>query len=234
MILEAENVKSGYGKREILHGISLNLKEEEICTIIGPNGSGKSTFLKTIMGYLIPFEGSVQFRGKDITNRRTDERVKMGMGYVPQLENIFPTMNVEDILLLGAYLNEEKKEKRLERVYEVFPTLRDYKNREAGTLSGGESQMLAIGRALMSKPDLLILDEPSAALAPKLVENLFEKIEEINRLEKVAILIVEQNAYKSLEISDRGYVFAQGQNQFSGAADEILERENLKEAYLGG
>ncbi|KXA90482.1 hypothetical protein AKJ37_01875 [candidate division MSBL1 archaeon SCGC-AAA259I09] len=234
MLLEVENVKSGYGEREILHGISLSLEEEEICTIIGPNGSGKSTFLKTVMGYLIPFEGSIRFKGKEIKNLRPDERVKMGIGYVPQLENIFPTINIEDTLLLGAYLNEEIKEEQLERVYEIFPVLSDYKNREAGTLSGGESQMLAIGRALMSRPDLLILDEPSAALAPKFVENVFEKIKEINRLEETAMLIVEQNAYKALELSNRGYVFAQGQKQFSGPADEILEREDLKEAYLGG
>ena len=233
-MLEVQNVFSGYGDMEVLHGVSISVAEDEIVTIIGPNGAGKSTLLKTIMGYLIPYKGKVILRGEDVTRLRPDEKVKKGVGYVSQLDNVFPSLTVEENLEMGGYIESGPKvRERIEEAYEVFPVLKEKRRQRAGTLSGGQRQMLAMARALMTEPKLLLLDEPSAGLAPKVAMEVFRKIEEIHQL-GTAIVIVEQDAYQSLRISDRGYVLAMGQNEFEDEADKILENERIRRAYLGG
>jgi len=208
--------------------------EEEIVTIIGPNGAGKSTLLKTIMGYLLPTQGKILFRGEEVTRLRPYEKVKKGIGYVPQLDNVFPSLTVEETLEMGGYIEDSRLvRKRISEIYELFPILKERRRQRVRTMSGGERQMLAMGRALMTEPKLLLLDEPSAGLAPKVADSVFEKIREIHQ-QGTAIVIVEQDAFRSLEISDRGYVLAMGRNEFEGEADEILSDERIRRAYLGG
>jgi ABC-type branched-subunit amino acid transport system ATPase component len=233
-LLEVDKVSSGYGASEILHGISVRVDEKEIVTIIGPNGSGKSTLLKTIMGYLIPTQGRVSFEGRNVTQLRPDLKVRHGISYVPQLDNIFPSLTVRENLDMGGYfLSKERLSEQLEIIHALFPFLEKRLNQKAGTLSGGERQMVAMGSALMVDPKLILLDEPSAGLAPAAALTLFDKIREINAA-GTAILIVEQNAYESLEISQRGYVLAMGQNEFEDHAVNILNNPQIKKAYLGG
>jgi len=219
---------------EVLHGVSLHVGEEEIVTIIGPNGAGKSTLLKTIMGYLLPTQGKILFRGEEVTRLRPYEKVKKGIGYVPQLDNVFPSLTVEETLEMGGYIEDSRLvRRRINEIYELFPILRERRRQRVRTMSGGERQMLAMGRALMTEPKLLLLDEPSAGLAPKVADSVFEKIQEIHR-QGTAIVIVEQDAFRSLEISDRGYVLAMGRNEFEGQASTILSDERIRRAYLGG
>ncbi len=233
-ILEGMGIHSGYGDMEVLHGVSISLNEGEIITIIGPNGAGKSTLLKTIMGYLQPTQGNIIFRGEDVTTLRPDEKVRKGIAYVPQLENVFPSLTVEENLEMGGYSEEKKRvRERIEEAYGLFPLLRVRSGQRVRTMSGGEKQMLAMARALMTEPSLLLLDEPSAGLSPKVSAMVFEKIQEIHQGGK-AIIIVEQDAYQSLSISDRGYVLAMGQNEYDDEADKILESRKIREAYLGG
>ena len=233
-LLDVDKVFSGYGASEILHGISVQVNEDEIVTIIGPNGSGKSTLLKTIMGYLIPTQGQVSFEGRNVTHLRPDLKVRHGISYVPQLDNIFPSLTVRENLEMGGYfLPKEKLIDQLEIIYGLFPFLAKRLNQKTGTLSGGERQMVAMGSALMVNPKLILLDEPSAGLAPAAALSLFDKISEINAA-GTAILIVEQNAYESLEISQRGYVLAMGKNEFEDNAANILNNPQIKKAYLGG
>jgi ABC-type branched-subunit amino acid transport system ATPase component len=232
-MLSVDKVVSGYGDMEVLHGVSVYVDEDEIVTIIGPNGAGKSTLLKTIMGYLHPTQGRIIFQGQDVTRLGPAEKVKRGIGYVPQLDNVFPSLTVQENLEMGGYIAEgEKLKERIREVYELFPLLYQRKHQKVRTMSGGERQMLAMGRALMTKPALLLLDEPSAALAPKVADLVFEKVQEIHR-QGTAVIIVEQDAYRSLEISDRGYVLAMGQNEFEDKADKILSNEKIRAAYLG-
>ncbi|MFQ6051202.1 MAG: ABC transporter ATP-binding protein [Candidatus Hydrothermarchaeota archaeon] len=233
-MLEVKNLVSGYGDLDILRGVSLAIESDEIIAIIGPNGAGKSTLMKTIFGLLKPRKGEIKFEGESIVGLRPDEIVKKGVCYVPQSKNIFPSLRVEENLEMGAFiLEDEKVEEALENVYSLFPLLKERKSQRAGSLSGGEQQMLAIGRALMLSPKLLLLDEPSGGLAPKLVRGVFEKIKEINQL-GVAVIIVEQNAKKALEIAHRGYVLDMGRNRIEGYGKDLLKNEEVKRLYLGG
>jgi ABC-type branched-subunit amino acid transport system ATPase component len=233
-LLEVDNVFTGYGGTEIIHGISINVKKDEIVTIIGPNGSGKSTLLKAIMGYLRIYKGKISFDGKDITHLRTVERTRMGIAYVPQLENVFPSLTVQETLEMGGYaLGKVEMKKGLDSMFELFSVLRDRKDMRVGTMSGGERQMLAMARGLMVRPTLMLLDEPSAGLSPKVSEQVFDKIREITAT-GTSMIIVEQDAEQSLGISNRGYVLAMGETAFEGPAEKILKHEKIREAYLGG
>ena len=233
-ILDVEDVYSGYGSVEILHGISMYVEQKEIVTIIGPNGCGKSTLFKTIMGHLTATRGRVSYEGRDVTRLRPDEKVKKGISYVSQLDNIFPSLTVLENLEMGGYLlSKSELHEQIEPIFSLFPLLKNRAAQTAETLSGGERQMVAMGSALMINPKLLLLDEPSAGLSPAVALSMFDKIKEINTI-GTTILIVEQNAYESLEISNRGYVLAMGQNEFEGEAGQILSDEKIRKAYLGG
>jgi ABC-type branched-subunit amino acid transport system ATPase component len=233
-ILEGKDLYSGYGDTEVLHGVSIYLKEGETITIIGPNGAGKSTLLKTVMGYLPPTQGRIIFHDEDVTHLRPDEKVRKGMGYVPQLDNVFPSLTVEENLEMGGYIEDRQRvTDRIAEAYELFPALGERRGQRVRTMSGGQRQMLAMARSLMTDPSLLLLDEPSAGLSPKVSAMVFEKIQEIHQKGKT-IIIVEQDAYQSLGISDRGYVLAMGQNEYEDTAHKILESRKIREAYLGG
>jgi ABC-type branched-subunit amino acid transport system ATPase component len=233
-LLEVNNIVSGYGRTEVLHGVSMYIDQDEIVTIIGPNGAGKSTLFKTIMGYLIPSAGSILFSGEEVTKLEPNKKVESGMAYVPQLENVFASLTVQENLEMGGYSRDNQTVKKgIERAYSTFPILREKRNKRVHTLSGGERQMLSMSRALMTEPDLLLLDEPSAGLAPKVAEAVFNQIKNLHK-EGIGIIIIEQDAYRSLSISNRGYVLAMGQNHFDGSADKILNNEQIREAYLGG
>lgn len=234
MLLIADNVFSGYGGANVLEGVSIQMAADEIITMIGPNGAGKSTLLKTIMGYLLPTSGDIFFVGEKITRHGPEQRVRKGIGYVPQLENVFSSMTVEENLQMGGYTVEKNMlEKRFEEVYSLFPTIREKKYNRVEVMSGGQRQMVAMAQALVTKPKLLLLDEPSAGLAPIVSATVFESIKEIRR-GGTAILIVEQDAFHSLEVSDRGYVLALGQNVFEDKAENILNNQQIKETFLGG
>lgn len=233
-LIEVDTVTAGYGDNEILHEISISLSEKEIVTIIGPNGAGKSTLLKVIMGYLIPKTGTVRFNGTDVTRQRPDQRVRGGIAYVPQLENVFPSLTVAENLMMGGFtLPRDQLAARVERVYAEFPILAERHKQRVRTLSGGQRQLLAMGRALMTEPQVLLLDEPSAALSPLMAGEVFAKVAQINAGGR-AILIVEQEAARSLEISHRGYVLVDGRNAYDGPARTILDDEKVRAAFLGG
>ena len=234
-ILEAKDIVAGYRESEILHGVSISLERKEVITIIGPNGAGKSTLLKAIMGYISIFSGNVIWKGEDVTYLKPHEKVKKGFGYVPQLGNVFPSLTVIENLQMGGFTQEKNIIKeRMEKAFELFPILKQKLNAKAGTLSGGQRQMLGMARALMTDPELLLLDEPSAGLSPKASEEVFTTIADMHsRLEK-SIIIIEQDAYQSLSISDRGYVLVMGKNEFEDEAERILSNPKIKEAYLGG
>ena len=234
-MLEVENVKSGYGKALILHGISLNVNKGELVTVFGPNGSGKSTLLKTIVGLLKTFDGDIYFNNKKITNGDTSTLASLGLGYVPQLENVFPNLSIIENLEMGFLVNTDRKSfhKNLSRVYKIFPVLEERKDEKAKKLSGGERQMLALGRALMSDPKMLLLDEPTAALSPVLVNQIMDIVQLIKNDEHIPILLVEQNAKKSLAISDRAYILTSGQVYKEGQAQELLSDEAIGKAFLG-
>jgi len=232
-LLTGEGIHSGYGDMEVLHDVSFRIEEKEIISIIGPNGAGKSTLLKTIFGLLKPTKGSVTFKGNSITGLAPDRIVRLGMAYVPQVENVFPSLTVHENLEMGAFILTDDFSARLEDVYELFPLLKKRRRQRVGKMSGGERQMVAMGRALMLDPELLLLDEPSAALAPKLAEMIFERITAINET-SVSILIVEQNAKESLKLADRGYVLASGQNRFEDTGENLLANEEIGQLYLGG
>lgn len=231
-LLKVEKIKAGYGETEILHSVSCEIKEGEIVTIIGPNGAGKSTLMKAILGLLKPTQGRIIFNGKDITGKNPNQIVREGICYVPQSDNIFPSLTVEENLEMGAFIRKDDYKNKIEEIYEIFPDLKERRKTKAKKLSGGQRQMVAIGRALMLDPLLLLLDEPSAGLSPKLVQVIFEKIEKINE-KGVSILMVEQNARKALSISHRGYVLVMGKNRFEGSGDAILNNEEIGKLYLG-
>jgi branched-chain amino acid transport system ATP-binding protein len=232
-LLEARDVVSGYGDAEILHGVDLDVEDREIVTIIGPNGAGKSTMMKATYGLIGCWEGTVTFDGEDITPLRADQVTERGMCYVPQRENIFPTLTVRENLEMGAYIDDDPTQEELEAVWERFPVLRERRNKNASAMSGGQQQMLALSSALMIDPDLLLVDEPSAGLAPDLVDDMFDRLVEIRDETDTAILMVEQNARQALAISDRGYVLDMGENRFEGTGTELLDSDEVAELYLG-
>ena len=232
-LLEARDVVSGYGDAEILHGVSMDVHAEEIVCIIGPNGAGKSTFMKAIFGLIDCWEGSVTYDGQDITGHSPDEITRVGMCYVPQTDNVFPSLTVRENLEMGAYILDEVPQAALEEVFERFPILEERQDQIAETMSGGQQQMLAMGRGLMVDPGLMLIDEPSAGMAPHLVDEVFEKIQDINDA-GTAILMVEQNAREALRNADRGYVLDMGENRFVDDADDLLDNEEVEDLYLGG
>lgn len=230
--LEAAGIVAGYGEAEILHGVSIVVEDSEMVAIIGPNGAGKSTLLKALFGLVPARAGEVRLRDKDVTNLSPDAIVAAGMSYVPQVENVFPSMSVNENLEMGAYSRESGVHERLEAVYAMFPDLTSRRGDVAGKLSGGQRQMLALARALMLDPEVLLLDEPSAGLSPKMVDSIFEKILEINRA-GTAVLLVEQNARQALSFSNRGYVLVTGQNRLEGDAKTMVDNEEVARLYLG-
>jgi ABC-type branched-subunit amino acid transport system ATPase component len=233
-LLEVHDAISGYGSTDVLHGVSISVERDEIVTIIGPNGAGKSTLFKTIMGYLIPRSGKIIFSEEDVTQLKPNQKVEKGIAYVPQLDNTFPSLTIRENLEMGGFSKDRQTlQQGIELAYSTFPILSDRRNQRARTLSGGQRQMLAMSMALMTEPDLLLLDEPSAGLSPKVADEVFNQI--INLHQKgIGILIIEQDAHRSLNISNRGYVLAMGQNHFDGTADTILNDPQIKEAFLGG
>jgi neutral amino acid transport system ATP-binding protein len=232
-LLEVEDLVAGYVPEvDILTGVGLTVREGEIVTVIGPNGAGKSTLIKSIFGLLPPRRGRVILRGEDLAGLRPHSIARRGMSYVPQLDNIFQSLTVEENLEMGA-LDSSRSRTEMARVYDLFPRLGERRTQTAGTMSGGERQLLAMGRALMPDPQVLLLDEPSAGLAPAFVEAIFAKIEEINQA-GVTVVMVEQNARRALGMSNRGYVLDVGQNRFQGPGRELLEDPKVAELYLGG
>ncbi|RDZ52060.1 ABC transporter ATP-binding protein [Haloferax sp. Atlit-6N] len=233
VLLRVRNLDAGYGDLQILTDVDMDVFDGEYVTIVGPNGAGKSTTMKSVFGLTAHMGGTVRFKDEDITGRRPEDIIHVGIGYVPQNDNIFPTLTVEENLEMGAYILDEVPQDAMEAVYERFPILRERKDQKAGTMSGGQQQMLAMGRALMLDPDLLLLDEPSAGLAPDLVEEMFDKIDEINEA-GTAVLMVEQNAKEALRRCDRGYVLANGQNRYMDTGTALLEDEQVRQDFLGG
>ena len=236
-ILEVDNVYSGYGETEILHGVSIEIYENEIVTIIGPNGCGKSTLMKTIFGLLRATSGDIDFLIDDkltsINHFDTENLIKQGLSYVPQSDNVFPSLSIEENLEMGSFIKEEGMTESIESMYDLFPILKEKRNDPASQLSGGQRQMLAFARAMMLKPRLIILDEPSAGLAPNLVSSVFETILTIHKA-GVAVLMVEQNAKAALERSNRGYVLATGENRADGTGKSLLKNKEIASLYLGG
>lgn len=229
--LTVEKLVAGYGKLAILQDVTVKVEKREIVSVLGPNGSGKSTLLKTVMGLTKVFSGVVMFDGRDITRLPPFKRVAIGLGYVPQRESIFPRLTVKENLELGGYLVRDGLDDAIEEAYSVFPVLKEKRHRKAYTLSGGERQMLAIARALVARPKILLLDEPSAMLAPAVVKQVFEKIQEI-RENGTTVLLVEQHAEKALEISDRTYFLSAGRVVFEGVSSEIGDVSRLAELYM--
>jgi branched-chain amino acid transport system ATP-binding protein len=233
-LLRLQNIDTYYGEIHILEALNLNVREGELVSLLGGNASGKSTTLKTILGLVQPRNGSVEFRGEEVTGRNTSYRIRQGMAIVPENRRLFGPMTVLENLEMGAYLIRDTKGRKedFERVYTLFPLLHERRSQLAGTLSGGEQQMVAMGRALMARPKLLLMDEPSMGLAPILVERSFEIIQQVHQ-SGVAMLVVEQNANMALSIADRGYVLSTGRLVLQGPANELLQHEDLRKAYLG-
>jgi branched-chain amino acid transport system ATP-binding protein len=231
-LLELDGIHTAYGEIRILQDVALEVGEGELVCLLGGNASGKSTTLKTILGLVAPYAGSVRFVGEDVTPRPTSYRISRGMAIVPENRRLFAPMSVQENLEMGAYLRNGGGKEDFERVYSLFPLLHERRKQLAGTLSGGEQQMVAMGRALMSRPKLLLMDEPSMGLAPILVERNFEIIKQVHE-SGVAVLVVEQNANVSLSIADRGYVLQTGRVVLAGEAAALLANEDLRKAYLG-
>lgn len=233
LLLEAREVFGGYGSADILNGISMTVGRGEFVSIVGPNGAGKSTAMKSLFGLIKIRSGQVIFDGREITKLRPDQIVRQGICYVPQEFNIFPTLTVKENLDMGAFIRNDDYSEDLERVYELFPILKERRRQLVGTMSGGQRQMVAMGRALMLKPQLLMLDEPSAGLSPNFIDIIFERIQEINKT-GVGILLVEQNAKQALEISDRGYVLVMGRNRHEDTGPNLVNNKEVAEMFLGG
>ena len=232
-VLCTRDVVAGYVKEvDILNGVTIEVGKGEIVTVVGPNGAGKSTLIKAIFGLLKPREGTVELRGEDITGAKPHTITRRGMNLVPQLDNVFPSLTVEENLEVGS-LDTSRTREQIDRMYELFPRLGERRRQAAGTMSGGERQMVAMARALMTDPQVLLLDEPSAGLAPAFVEAIFEKIADVNRA-GVTIVMVEQNARRALGMSDRGYVLDVGKNAFQGKGSDLLSDEQVAQLYLGG
>ena len=233
MFLHAENMLGGYGETTILNRCSVGVKKGEIAVIVGPNGAGKSTAMKAIFGMLNLIEGSVFFDNNDITALSPQDRVKRGMGFVPQTNNVFTSMTVLENLEMGGFTNQDKLANNIAEVFKLFPVLEEKKSQVVGELSGGQRQQVAVGRALMTNPKLLMLDEPTAGVSPIVVKELFGKIIDIAKT-GIAILMVEQNAKQALEIADTGYVLVQGENKFTDKGSALLSNKEVRKAFLGG
>jgi branched-chain amino acid transport system ATP-binding protein len=231
--LSGENLVVGYGAADILHGCSIDVNKGEIAVIVGPNGSGKSTAMKAIFGMLTLKSGSVKIDGEDITSVSVFERVKKGMAFVPQTNNVFASLTVEENLEMGAFLQKDDFSSTIDEVYSLFPVLREKRKQEAGELSGGQRQQVAVGRALMTKPQVLMLDEPTAGVSPIIRDELFDRIIEISK-RGISILMVEQNAKQALNIADKGFVLTQGVNKFSGTGISLLSNPEVRKSFLGG
>ena len=231
--LSGENLVVGYGAADILHGCSIDVNKGEIAVIVGPNGSGKSTAMKAIFGMLTLKSGSVKIDGEDITSVSVFERVKKGMAFVPQTNNVFASLTVEENLEMGAFLQKDDFSSTIDEVYSLFPVLREKRKQEAGELSGGQRQQVAVGRALMTKPLVLMLDEPTAGVSPIIMDELFDRIIEISK-RGISILMVEQNAKQALNIADKGFVLTQGVNKFSGTGLSLLSNPDVRKSFLGG
>lgn len=234
-MLKLDNVQSGYGNKLAIKDVSVEIREGEIITLIGANGAGKSTTLMTICGVVPSRSGSISLEGKEISKMGPDTIVKLGICQVPEGRHIFPELSVKENLDMGAFLRNDKEEikKDMEYVYSLFPILADRRNQDGGNLSGGEQQMLAMSRALMARPKLLLLDEPSMGLAPLVIKQIFEIIKQINKENNTTIFLVEQNANQALHIADRGYVMENGRITLAGPADELLANTDIQKAYLG-
>ena len=232
--LEARKITGGYGSGpDILHGCDISVGKGEIAVIVGPNGAGKSTAMKAIFGMLDVRGGSVLLDGVDITNLSTQDRVRAGMGFVPQNQNIFTSMTVEENLEMGAFIRKDDFSDTLEQVFELFPILKEKRRQAAGELSGGQRQQVAVGRALMTQPKILMLDEPTAGVSPIVMDELFDRIIEVSRT-GIPILMVEQNARQALGIADTGYVMVQGRNAYTGSGKELLADPKVRKSFLGG
>jgi branched-chain amino acid transport system ATP-binding protein len=231
--LLGEQMTGGYGAADILHDCSIGVEKGEIAVIVGPNGAGKSTAMKAVFGMLPLRKGQVMFDGEDVTQLKPEERVVKGMGFVPQTHNVFTSMTVEENLEMGAFIRTDSIDDSIAQVYDLFPILKEKRKQPAGELSGGQRQQVAVGRALMTHPKVLMLDEPTAGVSPIVMDELFDRIIEIARL-NVAILMVEQNAKQALEIADKGYVLVQGQNRFTDTGESLLANPEVRRAFLGG
>ncbi len=231
--LDATGLQGGYGGADVLHGVDLRVDPGEIVTIIGPNGAGKSTALKALFGLVQVHTGRVAYGDTDITHLMPDRITRLGIGYVPQERNVFVNLTVHENLEMGAYIRNDDISGHLARIYDLFPPLKEKRKEAAGLLSGGQRQMVAMGRALMLDPAVLLLDEPTAGLAPAFVDLIFERVQEINRA-GIGILMVEQNARHALEIADRGYVLVNGANAFEDTGANLLANREVAEAFLGG
>ena len=233
-ILKADNITAGYTREvNILTDVHIRVKSGQIVSVIGPNGAGKSTLLKTIFGMLKPSNGSIHLKDEDITGLKPDKVAQRGISYVPQVDNVFPSMTIQENLEMGAFIRDDDYSQRINEIYELFPVLGERKKQKAGQLSGGQRQMVAMGRALMVDPQLLLLDEPSAGLSPKLVDMIFEKIIDINKT-GVSMIIVEQNAREALKMADHGYVLATGKNVLDDSGEALLANKEVGRLYLGG
>ena len=231
--LIGENMTGGYGSVDILHSCTVGVERGEIAVVVGPNGAGKSTAMKAMFGMLALRGGRVIMKGEDITALKPQERVLRGIGFVPQTQNVFPSMTVEENLEMGAFIRRDDVAETMGQVFDLFPILKDKRHQPAGELSGGQRQQVAVGRALMTRPDVLMLDEPTAGVSPIVMDELFDRIIEIART-GIAILMVEQNAKQALAIADKGYVLVQGENRYTDTGEALLENPDVRRAFLGG
>ena len=231
--LQGEGLYGGYGGADILHGCSIGVNKGEVAVVVGPNGAGKSTAMKAMFGLLDISEGSVELDGQDISRLPPQERVGLGMGFVPQNANVFTSMTVEENLEMGAFIRKDDFRPTMEQVFSLFPVLGEKRSQPAGELSGGQRQQVAVGRALMTQPSVLMLDEPTAGVSPIVMDELFDRIIEIAKT-GIAILMVEQNARQALEIADRGFVLVQGQNRYTDTGEALLADPEVRKSFLGG
>ena len=232
-MLKIDGLVSGYGSVQILNGANMKVDAQSIVALLGGNGTGKSTAMKAIFGMLKLKSGNVKIKGEDITSLSVFERVKKGMAFVPQTNNVFTSLTVEENLEMGAFLQQDDFSSTMEDVYALFPVLKDKRKQEAGELSGGQRQQVAVGRALMTKPKVLILDEPTAGVSPIIMDELFDRIIEVSKT-GISILMVEQNAKQALNIADKGFVLSQGVNKFSGTGVSLLNNTEVRKSFLGG
>ncbi len=231
--LAGEGMTGGYGAVDILHGCTITVERGEVAVIVGPNGAGKSTAMKAIFGLVSLRAGTVKLDGEDITRLSPQERVRKGMGFVPQERNVFTTMTVQENLEMGAYIRDDDIADTMAQVFDLFPILKDRRHQAAGELSGGQRQQVAVGRALMTRPQLLMLDEPTAGVSPIVMDELFNRVLEI-RATNIAILMVEQNAAQALSIADRGYVLVTGENRYTDSGEALLSDPDVRRSFLGG